>query len=185
MPPRILVQKQRVCIINDKESPLPVYLGLLLHAETRKRSLIDKLYNLGLSISYDRVLDISTDIGNAVSSRFEEEKVVCPPVLCQSLFTTSAVDNIDHNPSSTTANDSFHGTGISMFQHTTDSVTGIPRDAVRIYGEQRERKKSITPLPDAYASVKLLELHTKEPKIGGSEVTKSQMTPEFVHDHEK
>jgi hypothetical protein len=41
---------------RDKEPPLPVYLGLLLHAETRKRSIIDKLYNLGLPVSNDRVL---------------------------------------------------------------------------------------------------------------------------------
>ena len=36
--------------------------------------------------------------------------VVCPPKLRQGLFTTGAVDNIDHNPSSATAKDSFHGT---------------------------------------------------------------------------
>jgi hypothetical protein len=166
---------------RDKEPPLPVYLGLLWHAETRKRSIIDKLYNLGLSVSYETVLTISTDIANAVSSRFEEEKVVCPPTLCKDLFTTGAVDNIDHNPSSTTAQDSFHGTGISLFQHTTSSV-GVPRDAVCICGEQRERKKSITPLPDDYASVKPLTLLEKEPKISGCDVTTIEMTPQFEQD---
>jgi len=29
----------------------------------------------------------------------------------------STVDNIDHNPSSATSKESFHGTGISLFQH--------------------------------------------------------------------
>jgi hypothetical protein len=43
------------------------------------------------------------------------------------LFTTAAVDNLDHNPSSTTAKDSFHGTAISLFQHTTESSTGAQR----------------------------------------------------------
>ena len=33
------------------------------------------------------------------------------------IFTTATVDNIDHNPSSMTATGSFHGTGISLFQH--------------------------------------------------------------------
>ena len=34
---------------------------------------------------------------------------------------TSAADNIDHEPSSTTSEDSFHGTGISLFQYSTKS----------------------------------------------------------------
>ena len=35
-----------------REPPLPIYVGLLLHGETRKRSLVDKFYDLGLSVSY-------------------------------------------------------------------------------------------------------------------------------------
>ena len=34
----------------DKETPLPVYIGLAVHAQTRQRTLVDKLYRLGLSI---------------------------------------------------------------------------------------------------------------------------------------
>ena len=63
---------------RDREPPLPINLGLMTHAETRKRTLFDKLYNLGLSISYDRVLELSTDMGNSVCARFESEGVVCP-----------------------------------------------------------------------------------------------------------
>jgi hypothetical protein len=37
-------------------------------------------------------------------------------------FTTSAVDNIDHNPSATTATTSCHGTGISDFQYPVSST---------------------------------------------------------------
>ena len=36
-----------------REPPLSIYVGLLLHGGTRKRSLIDKFYDLGLSVSYD------------------------------------------------------------------------------------------------------------------------------------
>ena len=88
---------------RDREPPLPIYLGLMTHAETRKPTLVEKLYHLGLSISYDRVLELSTDMGNRVCARFESEGVVCPPKLRKGVFTTAAVDNIDHNPSSVTA----------------------------------------------------------------------------------
>lgn len=46
-----------------------------------------------------------------------KDNCVCPPHLTSGVFTTAAVDNIDHNPRSTTANYSFHGTGISLIQH--------------------------------------------------------------------
>lgn len=84
----------------------------MTHAETRKRTIVDELYNLGLSISYDRVLEISTEMGNKVSTHYESEGVVCPPKLKKKVFTTATVDNIDHNPSSSTAQGAFHGTGI-------------------------------------------------------------------------
>ena len=39
-------------------------------------------------------------------------------------FTTSSVDNIDHNTSSTCAEGSFHGMGISLFQQPEDKNVG-------------------------------------------------------------
>ena len=45
-------------------------------------------------------------------------------------FTTAAVDNIDHNLSSTSTNDSFHGTGISLFQHSNDNFCGYTQAVI-------------------------------------------------------
>ena len=98
---------------TSQETPLPTYVGLMLHAETRKRGLVDKL------ISYDRVLRLSAQMGNSVCQLYHIEQVVCPPTLRSNVFTTAAVDNIDHNPSATTAKNAFHGTGISVLQHPT------------------------------------------------------------------
>ncbi|KAK3753825.1 hypothetical protein QZH41_005373 [Actinostola sp. cb2023] len=84
------------------------------------------MHSLGISVSYDRVLAISTALGNELCRRYEEDNVVCPPNLRLGVFTTSAVDNIDHNPTSTTARDSFHGTGISksvaMIRHAMNVI---------------------------------------------------------------
>ena len=97
-----------------REMPIAVYLGLLLHSQTCQKNLIDKLYSLGLSISYERVLEKT---GNKICERFELEKTVCPPTLRKGLFTYGAIDNIDHNLSFSTSQSSFHGTGISLFQN--------------------------------------------------------------------
>lgn len=45
---------------RDREPPFAIYVGLLLYAKTRKRQLIDALFQHGICISYDRVLEIST-----------------------------------------------------------------------------------------------------------------------------
>ncbi|CAC5413305.1 unnamed protein product [Mytilus coruscus] len=84
----------------DRETPFCVYLGLLLFAKIRKRQLGDTLFQHGICISYDRVLEISTQLGEAVVERYLNEGVVCQPLLKGKVFTTAAVDNIDHNPNS-------------------------------------------------------------------------------------
>ena len=85
-----------------QETPVPTYIGLVLHAHTRKKELVDKFFHLGLSISYDRVLCLSAEMGNSVCQHFHMEQVVCPLTLRGDVFTTAAVDNLDHNPSATT-----------------------------------------------------------------------------------
>lgn len=99
------------------ETLLPLYIGAMLHAKTRKKELVENFFELGLSVSYERVLHLSSDLGNAVSQQFKDNQVVCSPQLRVNLFTTAAVDNIDHNPSSSTSDSSFHGTAISVIQH--------------------------------------------------------------------
>jgi len=48
--------------------------------------------------------------------RYREQNLVCPPSLSYDVFTCAAVDNIDHNTSSTSAKSSFHGTAITLSQ---------------------------------------------------------------------
>ena len=98
---------------------------------------------LGLSISYDRVIQISVDLGNSVCAQFEEEGVACPSKLKKSLFTTGSVDNIDHNPSSRTAKDSFHGTAISLTEHPTTDFAGIDRNRVLIDADLPKKENCV------------------------------------------
>ena len=55
--------------IRSRECPLPIYTALKIHGCTRDRSLIDAFYSLGLCISYDRLLTVSTEITNSVIER--------------------------------------------------------------------------------------------------------------------
>jgi hypothetical protein len=140
---------------KDRETPLPVYVGLKVHALTRQRQLIDCLFALGVCDSYDRIMDITSALGNHVCEYYQQIDVVCPPQLKPGRFLTSAADNIDHNPSSSTSTGSFHGTGLSLFQNiVSDTVfgeddRGFTKDIGPITGQRK-----MTELPFSYTNVK-------------------------------
>ena len=52
--------------------------------------------------------------------RFNEMGLVCPKNLISSIFTTAVTDNIDHNSTSSTAQNHYHGMYVLVFQHPTD-----------------------------------------------------------------
>ena len=106
---------------KSNELPLPVKIGLLIHAVTRKKYLINKIAADGLCINYQRVEELQSNITEKICTKYNEG-LVCPPQLTKGLFTITAIDNIDHNPSSTTATSSFHGTTISVFQKSPKDV---------------------------------------------------------------
>ena len=142
-----------LCHNLEWETSLPPYLGLLIHNKTRKWDLVDILYQRGVSVSYDRVLQISTDEANRVKEIYKHNNIVCPTNLRNGLFTTGNLDNIDHNPSSTSAQSSFHGTEISLTQHVSLDNSSIVCDHGGVGGNKNQHLKSIKALPIMYSDV--------------------------------
>ena len=69
-----------------QETPVPTYVGMMLHAHTRKRELVDRLSHLGMSISYTALLSSQLRIRqtknlmwNSACQQFHREQVVCSP----------------------------------------------------------------------------------------------------------
>ena len=151
---------KRTYFCKARESPLGVYLGMMVHAKTRKKGIVDKLYDLGISIPYSRVMELSTCLGNKVLQHYQHNNVVCPPSLKIGIFTTAAVDNIDHNPSSNTAEESLHGTGISLFQHPTKSNHGLEQFSL----EAEVESDKLIELPEAYTNVKPISSFNRKPE---------------------
>ncbi|GFO04546.1 hypothetical protein PoB_003105100 [Plakobranchus ocellatus] len=65
----------------------------------------------------------------------------------------TAVDNLDHNPSSTTSHGAFHGTGISLFQNRETESDGINRHMSEVQPDEHIHSKQIPPLPEAYTTL--------------------------------
>ena len=155
---------------HAQETPLPIYVGMMLHAHTRKKELVDRLAHVGLSISYDRVLRLTAQMANSVCEQFHLEQVVCPPSMRGNIFTTAAVDNIDHNPSSTTAKSSFHGTAISLIQHPSFMGEGVDRTIV-VTGGSGNASTFIRQLPQYYTDVPPVTSSVKNVPVPAVRVT--------------
>lgn len=166
---------------KERETPFAVYVGLYVFSKTRKRQLVEMLSENGLSISYDRVLELSAQLGDAVIDQYIEDGVVCPPVLRKKLFTTSAVDNIDHNPSSTTAQTSFHGNSISLFQHPDLEESGEERQHLKPNSDLRVKK--VRELPEAYTNVP--PAHISKAPLPPDGHSHSYPAPEAISNHMK
>ena len=124
------------------------------------------LFSLLNSISEDTILSATAQIlqtlhPTAVCKRFEEENLVCPANLRKGLITVGALDNIDYNPSATTAKRSFQGNGSTIFQLPSHSNGGIVRDPI-VIEESPSRKLS---LPDEYVNVPAISCKTDQLSI--------------------
>ena len=132
----------------DNEPPLLISNGLEVHSKTRKKELVNMLYNAGLSISYDRVITLRTQIASQVCNEYLQKGFVYPFNLHSGVFTTAAIDNIDHILTSTSALSSIHWTGISIFQHPDKE---LPEIEFRFVTEKKSDLK--IQLPTSYTDI--------------------------------
>ena len=138
--------------VKIREPPLVIYTGLMIHAKTRQRGIIDKLSSHGMCISYERIQEISTSLANSVCAQFDRDGCVCPSTLKGDVFTAGAVDNIDHNPTARNAMDSFHGTAISVLQFPTQDRPGTERDSI-VINTDIANNKIMSLLPAEYSEI--------------------------------
>ena len=143
---------------KESETPFPLYTGLLIHAKTRKKGIVNTFAQKGLSVSYERVQDVQLNVTKQLCKKYQEDGFVCPPSLREGLFTTAAVDNIDHNPSSTTAVKAFHGTSISIFQHPETALESMQTD-LKVDIEDSSTKIE---LPESYTTLSPTKTKSQE-----------------------
>ena len=146
---------------SEHETPDPVYVALKIHAVSCSRNLIDALFNPGMCISHNRLLNLTSDICKAICEQFREDGVVCPPKLHCGVHTSAAVDNMDYNPTSSTAQDSFHGTGIALIQHPSYVSEGHDQGVQIISRSSSNASRSVAILIH-YTNVAPASIKTKE-----------------------
>ena len=102
----------------------------------------------------DVIRQVLSDLANDDTDWSEDGNVVCPTPLRTGVYTAGNVDNIDHNPSSTSASDAFYGTAISLTQHATaSSPDTMCKSALGPLVTNDEWSQRIRPLPESYVLV--------------------------------
>ncbi|KAK3916080.1 Potassium channel GORK [Frankliniella fusca] len=166
---------------KTQEPPLPLYVGLSIFGSSRDKSLIDSLHRRGLSVSSNRIYELTGNLARTVVQRAEEEGV-------RGFFTVGALDNIDVKPSSTTSQGEFHGTGISLFQLPFNGEVSTARNFTTTFQEAaKSGSRRVPKLPDTYSEAPDFDLKNPKPTppLDSSEIcdciTQLTGTEEFWH----
>ena len=91
--------------------------------------------------------------------------MVCPPSLQRNLFTVAAVDNVDHNLSSSTAQSSFHGTAVSLVQFSCSDGSASEQAEFAYDLQTASDASSDILLPLSYTDIQPCILPSKDPVI--------------------
>ena len=99
------------------EAPFSVGVGLHVHKETRNKIVINFLSDLGLSISYKRVVKIENGLTNTIVEKTTTNGgVFVPSNLELGKKLHFVIDNIDFKNDTPDGKSEFHGTTLVAFQ---------------------------------------------------------------------
>ncbi len=82
---------------RQRVMPFPLYVGLKLHVNDRQRQIIGFFHSAGISVSYDRVMEVRKSFARAVSKHWNDDGIVVPINIKREVFVTGSVDNIDES----------------------------------------------------------------------------------------
>ena len=101
---------------RERETPVTMYVGFKLYSTVRSKTIIDHLFHLGISISYDRVLSITKSLYEVLRRNCVQQNIFLPTNLEKGCFIVLVKGNIDKNASSDLFRSHYHGTSISLPQ---------------------------------------------------------------------
>ena len=145
--------------VLHRETPLPRYVGLTLYT-MRAKTTIQKMFHLGISISYERCLDICDGISLSLLKKYESDKVFVSNSMRKKLFTIVAKDNIDVNAKSTKVSSHYHGISFTIMQFMMDKNCGILQEKLYDLSEKLTRKLV---LPEEYTEFRPFPFRTSTP----------------------
>ena len=133
-------------IKRTRELPLQVGLGVTLHKEIRSAKVVNLLSMIGVSVNYDKVLEIESAMANAVVQRMAGNGgFYIPPDFKANRFTHFAADNLDFCEDTSDGRRTLHATVLvgyqsceegdvmeDLLQNVNEGVVHIPETIYRL-----------------------------------------------------
>ena len=109
---------------KGRETPVMVYNTLKIYFTVHSKTLINRLFDIGLCVPYKRLLGITKQLYEGLMESFKRNKTFIPHHLRKGIFTVLVKDNIDINATSTFVTSNYHATSISILQFYSTDNTG-------------------------------------------------------------
>ena len=142
------------------ETPIITYTSLKLYSCVRSKNLLQKLHQIGICTSYNRVIQLLSEWASNSLAVYKQNDQVIPLNLRKDVFTVFTKDNIDKNSSSNNATKHFHGTSICAFQCLKSIDDGVKRENNNVAFDTQPLHGDYS-LPLAYTNVKSTSVNHK------------------------
>ena len=156
---------------KERETSVTMYVGLKLYSTVRSKTIIEYLFHLGISISYDRILSITKSIYEVLRRNYVRHGIFLPRNLRKGCFVILVKDNIDKNASANLVHSHYHGTSVSLLQFPEWENQGECLDSFD-YIDAVHNFNKLSPLPAEY---------TEAEKINRSSLSEDFYAPLCTH----
>ena len=108
------------------EMPQQLAIGLAVHQAVRSKELISLLHGFGMSVDYNRILRVESQIEANVLKQVEEnDGVYLPPDIVKGQHVFFAIDNVDFSEDTPDGKRTFQGTAMAVYQRSEDQDPSI------------------------------------------------------------
>lgn len=125
---RQIGNKKSEVIRSSREMPQQLAVGLAVHQSVRSKQIVNILRGFGISVEYNRLLRVETQIECSVLKRMEQNNgLFLPPDIVQGRHVFFAIDNVDFSEDTYDGRNTLHGTAMVIYQkcHVDDEKQEI------------------------------------------------------------
>ena len=97
--------------------PQQLAVGLAVHQATRSKNLVNMLHGFGMSVEYNRVMRVESQIEATVLQRMEDDGgMYIPPDVVKNRHVFFAIDNVDFAEDTYDGKRTLHGAAMAIYQ---------------------------------------------------------------------
>ena len=114
---RQVTNKTSKGIYVTREVPEQLAVGIALHQASRCKEIINFLHGFGLSVKYNRLLRVETEIKKKIIEKIQlERSLYIPSEIILGRFIFFAIDNTDFEEDTPDGKHTLHGAAMTIYQ---------------------------------------------------------------------